>query len=114
MRIKQVLVVAATAVFSAFAVAAPSIPAAINAAASSVEVRPAPMQADEIAGNFQLDDGRKLKLSNVNSRVYMELDGKREELVPVAQNRFVAKRSGTEVTLDQPAADRVRLTITGR
>jgi hypothetical protein len=52
-------------------------------------------------GTFQLDDGRMLVLSATRNRLFAELDGKREELVPIGQNRFVARDSGTRMSFDR-------------
>jgi hypothetical protein len=115
MRIKQVLAFLGAAALSVSAVAEPSVPASINAANGAAVYRLTPVQVEEIGGIFKLDDGRNMKLTNTNSRVYMELDGKREELIPVSENRFVAKKSGAQVTLDQlPFAEKVELSTARR
>jgi hypothetical protein len=42
------------------------------------------------------------------SKLYVDLDGKREELVPVASNKFVTRDTGATVAFNQvPFADEV-------
>lgn len=68
-------------------------------------------QAADLQGAFKLDDGRVLKLSNQNSKVFMELDGRFEELVPLSRTEFVAKKSGARLAVDEPSfADKIHLT----
>jgi hypothetical protein len=88
---------------SSFAVAAPS------SQPSSVLVNGSPQaphkltpdEAQGMAGTFQLDDGRLLVLTSKRSTLFAEFDGKREELVPAGQNRFVSRDSGARLTFDQ-------------
>ena len=119
MRIKQTLAFLGAAAVSSLALAAPAAPVSLSADGSSVTVygntspvfRLSPVQADEVAGNFRLTDGRTLRLTNVNNRVYMEVSGKREQLLPLSRTDFVARNSGARVVLDQePYADKVTLT----
>jgi hypothetical protein len=61
-------------------------------------------------GAFRLDDGRVLTVSNKRDKLFAELDGKTEELLPVGQNRFVTRDSGTRVAFNQvPFAEQVVL-----
>jgi hypothetical protein len=119
MRIKQTLAFLGAAAVSSLALAAPAAPVSLSADGSSVTVhgntsplfRLSPSEAGEVAGNFRLTDGRVLKLSSENSRVYMEVSGKREQLLPLSRTDFVARNSGARVVLDQePYADKVTLT----
>jgi len=58
--------------------------------------------------SFDLSDGRTLVVTSERSRLYAELDGKTEELVPVAANTFVARDSHTRLTFNNvPYADEV-------
>ena len=108
MRIQHVLAFAAAATLSVSAFADPSI-AATQAVANTVTVqagalsakRMAPGEAKHMKGTFRLEDGRVLVLTPSRDRLFAELDGKREELVPAGQNRFVARDSGTRLTFDQ-------------
>jgi hypothetical protein len=119
MRIKQTLAFLGAAAVSSLALAAPAAPVSLSADGSSVTVhgntspvfRLSPVEADEVAGNFKLTDGRTLRLTNVSNRVYMEVSGKREQLLPLSRTDFVARNSGARVVLDQePYADKVTLT----
>jgi len=109
MRIQQVLAFIGAATLSVSAFAEPSIPPSQAASANTVTVqagasmvsRMTPGEAQHMKGTFQLEDGRKLVLSNTNNRLFAELDGKREELIPAGQNRFVARDSGTRMTFDR-------------
>lgn len=66
-------------------------------------LRLTPDQAAELRGAFKLDDGRMLKLSNRSSKVFMEVDGKREQLLPMSQTEFVARGSGDRLEFDAAA-----------
>jgi len=108
MRIQHVLAFAAVATLSVSACAEPSI-VATQATANTVTIqagtlsakRMAPGEAQHMKGAFRLVDGRVLVLTPSRDRLFAELDGKREELVPAGQNRFVARESGTRLTFDQ-------------
>jgi len=108
MRMQSVLALLGTAFLSASAFADPSIVSS-SAGANTVTVqgsglsakRLAPGEAQHMKGSFRLDDGRMLVLSTSRNRLFAELDGKREELVPSGQNGFVARESGTRMRFDQ-------------
>jgi hypothetical protein len=118
MRIKQILAFLGAAAVSTMALAEPA-PVSVSTDGSSVTVhgdtspvvRLTAAQADEVSGAFRLTDGRVLKLSNQNERVYMEVNGKREQLLPLSRTDFVARYSGARVVLDQESfSDKVTLT----
>ena len=118
MRIKQVLAFLGAAALSSMAFAEPA-PVSASADGNTVYVqgdpspimRLSPNQAADVQGAFKLDDGRMLKLSNHNSKVFMEVDGHREELLPLSRTEFVAKKSGSRLTLDEPSlTDKIHLT----
>ena len=118
MRIQQVLAFLGAAAVSTLALAEPALPAAastdgtvvVRGDASRV-IHLTPGQAQGTNGSFRLDDGRTLRLTSRNSKVFMEVDGKREELLPVSPTEFVARDSGAQVALDEAAfAGTVRLT----
>jgi hypothetical protein len=122
MRIKQVLAFLGAAAVSTCALAEPA-PISVSADGSTVVVQGnaipvyhlAPSQAEEVSGAFKLEDGRMLKLTNWQNKVFMELGGEREELLPVSDTRFVAPRSGAQLALDRDSfADKVTLTPVGR
>jgi hypothetical protein len=109
MRIQHFLAFAAAAVLSASAVADPSIPAAASASDNSVNVqaglskanRLTPADALHMQGAFQLVDGRVMTVTNQQARLFVELDGKKEELVQVAPQRFMTRDTGARIAFDQ-------------
>jgi hypothetical protein len=118
MRIKQVLAFLGAAAVSSLALAAPPAPVSVSADGNTVYVqgdpspimRLSPNQAADMQGAFKLEDGRVLRLSSRNNKVFMEVDGQREELLPLSRTEFVAKKSGARLALDQASlADTVHL-----
>jgi hypothetical protein len=118
MRIKQVLAFIGAAAVSTLALAEPA-PVAVSADGNTVFVQgdPSPVfrltpgQAEDTCGAFKLDDGRVLRLTSHQNKVFMEVDGKREQLLPLSRTEFVAKKSGARVELDEEAfAGKVKLT----
>jgi hypothetical protein len=108
MRISHVIAFAGAAALSVSAFADPSgstVPAShantvqVNASPNS-PYKLTPAEAQGMIGTFRLDDGRLLVLTNKRSKLFAEFDGKREELVPVASNRFVSRDTGAELTFD--------------
>ena len=117
MRIQHVLAFAA-ATLSVSAFADPSFNVSRSATANNVLVpggastnslhRLSPADAERMQGAFRLEDGRVLTLTHQHDKLFVELDGKREELLPVGHKRFVARDSGTQVAFNQvPFADEV-------
>jgi hypothetical protein len=110
MRIKQVLAFLGAAAVStlALAEAAPSVAVSADGGTVVVQGNASPLvrlsagEAADAAGSFWLEDGRVLTLTSYDRKIYMEVDGKREELLPVSKTRFVARGSGAEVALDTP------------
>lgn len=108
MRIQHVLAFSAAAILSASAYADPSIPAA-SASANTVTVQASParnfrlsaVDATHMKGAFQLEDGRVITVSNQQAKLFVELDGKQEELVQVAPQRFITRETGARVAFDQ-------------
>jgi len=118
MRIKQVLAFLGAAAASSLALAAPPAPVSVSADGNTVYVqgdpspimRLTPNQASDVQGAFKLEDGRVLRLSNHQNKVFMEVDGQREELLPLSRTEFVAKKSGARLALDEATpADTVHL-----
>lgn len=107
MRIKQVLAFLGAAAVSTAVFAAPA-PVSLSTDGSTVTVhgdtspvyRLSPGQAQEKNGAFRLEDGRVLRLTSQHNKVYMEVDGKREQLLPLSPTEFVAAGSGDRVALD--------------
>lgn len=110
MRISHVLAFAAAATLSSVAFADSTVPAAatsrpaasvlVNAAAHSL-YKLTPAEAQGMVGSFKLSDGRLLVLTSKRSKLYAEFDGKREELLPVGETRFVSRDTGAELTFDR-------------
>jgi hypothetical protein len=84
-------------------------------------------QVDEIKGVYKLDNGKTFRVSNVHRRLFAQLgDRKRIEMVPLAENLFVAADQrmtmelrpaafGDEIVLTYPAtlnlADSTMVTV---
>jgi len=118
MRIKQVLAFIGAAAVSTLALAEPA-PVAVSDDGSTVTVygntsrliHLTPGQAADATGSFKLQDGRMLRLTSRDSKMFMEVDGKREQLLPLSRTEFVAKNSGARVEIDEEAfPDNVQLT----
>jgi hypothetical protein len=118
MRIQQVLAFLGAAAVSTLALAEPAAPVSVSADGSTVFVqgdpspvfRLSPGQAEDISGSFRLEDGRMLRLTSHQSKVYMEMSGKREQLLPLSRTEFVAAKSGARIELDEEAfANKVTL-----
>jgi hypothetical protein len=116
MRTQHFLVLAAAATLSASAFADPSVATANAGNTVTVQASPAsyyrmsPADAQHMKGAFQLADGRVLTVTNQRSKLFAEVDGKKEELVQVGPQRFVARDSGARVAFDQvPYAGEVTL-----
>ena len=114
MRIVQALVFAAAATLSVSAFADPSI--APSSATASAVLAPSTYsayrlttdEAEHMRGSFRLTDGRTITVTSRMSKLYVDLDGKREELVPVAPKKFVTRDTGATVAFNQvPFADEV-------
>jgi hypothetical protein len=113
MRIVQALAFTAAATLSLSAFADPSI-APSSASASAVMAsshsayRLTQDEAEHMRGSFRLSDGRTITVTNKMNKLFVELDGKREELVPVAPKKFITRDTGATVAFNQvPFADEV-------
>ena len=116
MRTQHFLVLAAAVTLSASAFADPSVNPASAANTVTVQAgqsgayRLTPADARHMKGAFQLTDGRVLVVTNERAKLYAEVDGKKEELVQVGPQRFVARDSGARIAFDQvPYAAEVTL-----
>ena len=89
----QVLLFATAAVLSANVFAEPP--------KASIAHRPSLDEARSMRGLYTLDDGRVLRITNRQSRVFAEIDGRTEELVPVAAHTFVTGTSQERLAFDQ-------------
>jgi hypothetical protein len=116
MQIKHILTFLGAAALSTMALAAPPAPVSLSADGGTVivqgeaspRVRLTQADVDGLLGAFRLEDGRVLKLTNEDRTVYMEVDGKREELLALAKTRFVGRTTGAELALVNNA-DKVTL-----
>jgi hypothetical protein len=93
MRIQALLFIAATLSTSAAAFAAPP--------KASTAYRPSADEARYMRGTYALSDGRILRITSQRSRVYAEIDGRAEELVPVGERTFVTSGSEERLVFDQ-------------
>ena len=118
MRITQVLAFLGAAAVSGAVLAAPA-PVAISNDGNTVYVmgtpnpliRLTPGEAENAQGSFRLEDGRVLRLFSQGNKMFMDLDGRRQELLPTSRTSFVARRTGAEVAVDDLLfPDKVRLT----
>lgn len=129
MRIHQVLAVLGAAVLSLSAHAQTQSAGADSTVkvqgGKSVLYRMSHADARDMRGSFALEDGRTLRISNRAFRLYAELDGKREELIPVGPKQFIGRDSGNrigfdrvpfaeEVVVDQLVDNGTRVSVAGR
>lgn len=129
MRIQQVLAFLGAAVlsFSAHGQSAESESANTVKVqgGKSVLYRLSNTDAQYMKGGFSLEDGRQLHITNRAFKLYAELDGKREELIPVGATAFIGRDSGNrisfdrvpfaeEVVVDQILVDGSRVSMAGR
>lgn len=107
MRIAPVLAFIGAATLSLSALADSSIPPAVAAGnLASVQVNAAHTylsrgDAEHMRGTFELTDGRTITVTNKMNKLFVDLDGKREELVPVGATKFVTRDTGTRVAFDR-------------
>jgi len=112
MNIRHFAFFAAAATLSLAAGAAPNLQPQDDAQQAAPRenrlFRLSPEEAQRMRSTYALDDGRQLVVTNERSRLYAQLDGKSEELVPVARHTFVARDSHTRFTFNEvPFADEV-------
>jgi hypothetical protein len=118
MYIKQALAFLGAAAVSGAVLAAPAQVAISNdgstvyvAGNASPLIRLSPGEAENAQGSFRLEDGRVLRLTSHGNKMFMDLDGRRQELLPTSRTSFVARRTGAEVAVDDLLfPDKVRLT----
>ena len=108
MRILPVLALLGAATLSMSAFADPSIaPSASVANNTTAQLQPSMAyrltkdDADHMRGTFGLTDGRTITITSRLNKLFVDLDGKREELVPVGPNRFVTRDTGARLTFNQ-------------
>ena len=107
MRILPILAFVGAATVSLSAFADSSIPPAVAAGSlASVQVK-APHtylskdDAEHMRGTFELTDGRRITVTNKTNKLFVDLDGKREELIPVGATKFVTRDTGARIAFDQ-------------
>jgi hypothetical protein len=105
MRVQHFLAFAAAATLSLSACAEPSIVPSANMVAVQGSTasfhRMTPDEAASMVGQFRLTDGRTMKVSSQDSRLFVVLDGKREELVAVGPKRFTTRQGNLDVAFDK-------------
>jgi DNA-binding beta-propeller fold protein YncE len=107
MRIKQVLAFLGAATASTMVLAAPA-PVSVSedggtvyvAGNASRLVRLSEADATNAQGTFRLQDGRILRLTNRGRKMFMELEGQHQELLPTSRTHFVARHTGAELAVD--------------
>ena len=105
MRTFTTIAIAAAAVFSTAAYAAP---ANVPAADSSVQIRGTASRVQmndndfaSFSGQYQLSNGKKLTVSSNNSRYFAQIDGQREqEIVPTSGKSFMSTNTDLELKFD--------------
>jgi hypothetical protein len=114
MRVQYFLAFAAAATLSVSAFADPSIAPSVAPNTVTVQApatsyhRLMPVDAAHMQGTYQLTDGRQMRVTNRFNRLFIDLDGKHEELLPSGQNSFVSNQTHARVTFNQvPFADEV-------
>jgi hypothetical protein len=118
MIIKHVLAFLGAATASTMVLAAPA-PVSVSDDGSTVYVagtaspliRLSEEDAANAQGAFRLEDGRLLRLTSQGRKMFMDLDGQRQELLPTSRTHFVARRTGAELAVDElHFPEKVRLT----
>lgn len=115
MRISTFIAFAGAATLSLSALAEPSVaPSALavhavpglNATPSSYRL--SRDDARHMRGQYLLADGRTVTVTSEGSKLFADLDGKREELVRVGWSKFVARDTGARLAFNRlPYADEV-------
>jgi hypothetical protein len=121
MRIQQVLAFIGAATLSVSAFADPSIAPSSTAAGTALARQGTYVphlsvdDARRMRGAFSLADGRTITVTSRMAKLYVDIDGKREELVPVGPAKFVTRESGTTLAFNQvPFADEVVVNAAAR
>ena len=106
MRTPTLMTLVGALALSASALAAPPVTpdatsiASVNVSAPAYKLRP--IEFDGVQGVYRLSNGQVMKVSAAHRKLYMELDGgARSEIVPVAQNTFIAREDDTRLVFDQ-------------
>lgn len=89
--------------FAATAAAATLLSASAYAepAKASQAHRPSADEARYLRGSYELNDGRVLRVTSERSKVFAEIDGRSEELVPVGERTFATRSGERRVVFDQ-------------
>lgn len=105
MRIAHVLTLIGAAAVSFSAAAAPAANS-LDTSMSQVQVKAStfhkPTEGDlaTLQGAYQLADGRTLRVTTANHRLYADLGSTRTELLSVAPNKFASSNDALRVTFD--------------
>jgi hypothetical protein len=119
MRTFTLLAILGATALSAPAFAAPAAitPAAASAALVAVQTIPGQHHAlrqgdvDDVVGSYDLSDGRTLRVSYAQRKLFAEVGSSKTEIVPAGQRTFVSRNEGMTLVFDQlPFANKVALT----
>lgn len=90
------------------AIAAPSVtPDASNTALTSVHVpgtsyKLRPAEFDGVQGTYNLSNGQFMRITAESRKLYVSMNGQgKSEMVPVAENTFVARDDDMRLVFDQ-------------
>jgi hypothetical protein len=118
MRAHTILTLIGAMALSASAIAGPAVPPdasgtsvmSVNVPGTAYKLTPA--EFNGVAGSYKLANGSTLRVSTSQRKVWAEIDGaNKTQLVPVAQNTFVALEDNSKVEFDElPFATNVTLT----
>jgi hypothetical protein len=109
MRTQLVLSLLAAATVSASAFAAPAntqdmegaAVASVPVVGSSATYKLRPFEFDGVTGVYSLSDGRNLRIVAEHRKLYAQIGTAKNEIVPVAQNRFVTRDDSLRLDFDQ-------------
>jgi hypothetical protein len=89
--------------------------ASVPVVGSSATYKLSRFDYDGVQGTYALDDGRHLRVTAKQRKLYAEIGSTIAEIVPVAQNRFATRDDSLRVTFDQiPYATEVRVSELAR
>ena len=118
MRAQAIFTLIGAMALSASAIAGPAVPPdasgtsvmSVNVPGSAYKLTPAEFEG--VKGTYKLSNGDVMRVSTSQRKVWAEINGaNKTELVPVAQNTFIALEDNAKVEFDElPFANNVTLT----
>ncbi len=116
MRMQHVLTFIGAAALSLSAAAAPGTIADSNSAKAGCD-KPSqllPGSYDRMQGDYKLEDGRTLRVTGEDRKLYVDLGDGKTELVPVSRYDFKVPAKNLRVSFDRmPAPEFVKVTPAG-